>query len=227
MRARPRLILPLAVLLLAAACGDDDVPAPSTTTAAPTTTTSATTATSAATTTSTAATTTVPLTATSPPAGNGRFIIQQVVFGDSAHITLINVGSGTGDIAGHWLCQRPSYFQLPSVDLAPGEFVVVTSGGSTDPEVVGAKATIDGSFGRINVASGEVGLYSAADFGNSEEIVDYVEWGSGGHGRSSVAVGAGIWEEGAFVEIPSEALAITVVQVPSDSPDDWAADIGG
>ena len=47
--------------------------------------------------------------------------------------------------------------------------------------------------------SGEVGLYSISSFSSSDAILGYVEWGSSGHGRSSVAVAAGIWDRLHFI----------------------------
>jgi hypothetical protein len=72
-----------------------------------------------------------------------------------------------------------------------------------------------------------MGLYSANMFNSPDAIEDYVEWGTTGHARSSVAVAAGIWQEGGFVEVPAAALAIVSQTFPTVGPDDWFAEIGG
>ena len=113
-----------------------------------------------------------------------------------------NAGSAIGNLNGFALCQRPNYHIFDDIELAPGEFIAVSLGGDLFLPPPGAKETLSANLGSITTEDGEIGLYSSGDFGNSSAIVDYVEWGSSGHGRSSVAVGAGIWSTGDFVDLP-------------------------
>ena len=47
----------------------------------------------------------------------------------------------------------------------------------------------------------DLGLYLASgSFGATSAMVDFTQWGSGGHGRESVAVSKGIWTAGDFVD---------------------------
>ena len=43
--------------------------------------------------------------------------------------------------------------------------------------------------------SGELGLYSASDFGNAARIEDYIQYNSANNQRATVAVGAGVWDD--------------------------------
>jgi hypothetical protein len=66
-----------------------------------------------------------------------------------------------------------------------------------------------------------MGLYTTASFGSSTAMIDYVEWGSTGHGRSGVAVGAGIWTTGDFV--PAFAVGSALLYDGSgDASTDWS-----
>lgn len=226
-----KLVPLIALLLLAAACSSDDedgeptAPAPTeapqaeapATTQAPTTSQP----TAAEPESTTVATEAV-------PEGDAAFAMTQVVFGDSGYVVITNVGNGTGDVGGHWLCQRPAYFEIPSTELAPGESVWVAAAdgaGLVPAQGVVAVVVANRSLGAFSVETGEMAMYTSNGFGDSTAIVDYVEWGSAGHGRSSVAVEAGIWPDGGFVEVPEEAVAISGA-APTSGPDDWAPDIG-
>lgn len=221
-------------LALTAACGDG---ADSTTSAVPTT---ATTATSSTTTlaagTSTTSTTEAPestttsTTTTLATSGDAVMALTQVVFGDAGFVEITNVGTAPGDIGGHWLCQRPLYFEIPPAELAPGESIWLVAGdaGSVDtgdPRIV---AVIDAAraFGELSATTGEVALYRSNTFSSAEEIVDYVEWGTSGHGRSSVAVEAGLWTAGETVAIPDNTVSIFSAGATGEGAAGWAADIG-
>lgn len=49
----------------------------------------------------------------------------------------------------------------------------------------------------LKADTGAVGLYQGDNFEDSSAIRAYVEWGTTGHGQSSVAATAGIWDGGA------------------------------
>ncbi|MCB0760331.1 MAG: T9SS type A sorting domain-containing protein [Flavobacteriales bacterium] len=124
------------------------------------------------------------------------------------HITEVRVDLGDGDmyntsamtvnISSYWLCNFPTYDQLStltvvcgSLNLAPGEYVAIEG------------------FG-ISAADGECGLYSSPNYASSAAIVDYVEWGSTGHFRSSTAVAGGVWTTGAFAPAMAAGQSIGV-----------------
>lgn len=78
------------------------------------------------------------------------------------------------DLSGHWVCQRPEYDELPPIEIAPGDGIFVDVPGGADP------------------AGGEFAIYRSNSFDNGDDVVSYVQWGTGG-GRSSVAEAGGAW----------------------------------
>ncbi len=106
----------------------------------------------------------------------------------SGDVTITNFSpSATVDMSGWWLCNFPAYTLLAdqsptgSLILAPGEEVTVSS-------TVG-----------INPTDAELGLFNTNSFGSAAAMEDYIQWGSAGHQRESVAVTAGIWGAGTFI----------------------------
>lgn len=107
-------------------------------------------------------------------------------------VELTNIGDVAEPIGTWWLCNFPAYDQILNLpvlndvnnDLAldPGETIIV-------------------QWDEVLNADGECGLYhTGGAFGNSSLIVDYMEWGSAFHFREGVAVSAGVWNTGEFVE---------------------------
>ncbi len=161
--------------------------------------------------------------------GDAEFTIAGAVFGDGGYVVITNVGSGRGSLAGFALCQRPSYYVLPDITLDPFDSVWVAAGdgsGLTASSIVEIIAA-NGAFGGLRPADGELALYSSAQFARADELVSYVEWGETDHGRSSLAIEAGLWEEGAFVEIPPDAFGVVATAAPATGPDDWTGWVGG
>lgn len=234
-------ILITAFVLLAASCGGDT---DSTTTTTPTSSeatsttalsdASTTTVVAEATTSSTAAPTTSATTAptvttTTVADGDPAIRIDEVVFAGEPYLIIANRGTGRGSTAGHWICQFPSYYELPAVDLQPGERLAVPLGEGEAPQLVGIVATVDVTtpLGSIASHDGEIGLYSSNAFNSAEAIVDYVEWGFPDHARAEVAIAAQIWTQNGYVEVPAEMLAIVAQAFPTTGPEDWFAEIGG
>jgi hypothetical protein len=102
--------------------------------------------------------------------------------------TLTNTGDQPYDLKGHWICQRPTYAELPDEVLDPG-------------------ATYEASLGGFDAGGGEVAVYTSNSFSSSEDIVSYVGWGSGG-GRQGVAEEAGIWS-GGTVQPTGDAITLS------------------
>ncbi len=230
MRSRFVLQVLLVAALVASACSDDTASTTAATTAPATTSASATTQAPAATTATTqapaatTATTQAPATTAAPTTTAATSMsglrIVQVGFDTSFQVQdgwvlLQNTGSAPVSLSGHFLCQRPSYFALPDVTIPAGDILWVGVGGPVDAQpTVGA----NGAMGSFNQAGGEVGLYSSNSFGDATAILSYVEWGSTGHGRSSVAVAAGIWGAGEFVTVPSDLTGAISVFDPVAPP---------
>ena len=224
-----RLVGAAAFVLLVAACGGSDSDTPATTAAPDTTSTTApaaTTTTDGSTDTAAPETTTTTTTADTPSSG-ARFAITEVGLGPLGQVFIQNVGDAAGSLAGHWLCQRPAYHELPDVELQPGEVAQVFVSGHDD--IFGPRTgaiAVEGiaNTGPFNPESGEIGLYNSNSFGSADAIVSYVEWGDGGHGRSDTAVEAGIWASGGFVATTADSGTILATTIPPTDPGHW---IGG
>ena len=132
----------------------------------------------------------------------------------SDQVEFKNVSDETVDISEYWICQFPSYDLLGNLSIVCGGDLILEPG-----EIV----TIASDFS-LSEDDGELGLYNDNDFGNSNAIMDYVEWGFAGHQRSSVAIAAGIWSEDDFVPAFSAENSIEY-DGEGDSSDDWTEDI--
>ncbi len=140
---------------------------------------------------------------------NAQIVINEILPGGT--IELKNIGTTTVDVSGYWLCDFPAYQQISNSSLdcgnsvmAPGDILAVND------------------FNVVSAADGEIGLYNTNSFGSASALEDYVEWGSTGHQRSSVAVAAGIWTAGDFVPAfgVSESLAYSGT---GDNSSSWTA----
>lgn len=121
---------------------------------------------------------------------------------ESGGVTIANVGSEPADPAGMFVCNRPTYVPVPGGELAPG-----------------ATATVALSELGADASSGEVALYVDQSFDSAESMVSYVRWGTPDEGRASIAVEAGLWEEGAALDAGASAF-LSTAQRPA-GPGDW------
>jgi hypothetical protein len=129
--------------------------------------------------------------------GNQDMTIALNEVGVNGWIEIINNTDQTVDISSYWVCNRPSYAILSSLNvecgsmnLAPGDIVVVSG------------------FSGLDVVDGELALFNSNSFGSSTAIVSYMEWGSSGHGRSSVAIDAGLWTVGRELPAPTASSSL-------------------
>ncbi len=221
-----RIALLLAFVLVVATCGDDDAGDTTTTQAATATTTAAATETTSAEdmTEETMAEDMTEETMSDDMAMEGAiFEITSVSFG-APMVVITNVGTETGNLGGHWICQRPGYQEVPAIDVGPGESVAISLGGNVFLPPPGT-LTIEGqlNIGGISAPSGEIGLYSSNAFGSADAMVSYVEWGNTGHGRSGTAVEAGLWDDGGFVATTDETAVIQQDTIFSMSSTGWSS----
>ena len=194
---RDLMLALVAVALLATACGGDEADA--TTTSTDVTTTS----TEVEQTTSTAAVRTQPVGASS------FFAINEVGLGPDGYVSLTNFTDVPVTLAGLYLCQRPNYIELPDVLVEAGATVRVALGDGAGLENV---VVTNASLGDLNPSDGEIAIYTSRDFDDSAAIIEYLEWGSTPHGRTNVAIAAGLWPEGSFA--PTSATATRLFRVP-------------
>lgn len=194
-RATFRSVL-IAVMLIAAACSSS-----TDTTVPPVTGTEAT-----AEPTTTAVATTVPVVSVDP-----SFAIGTIVFGEQGWIELVNTGPQAGNIRGLWIAIHPFYLEMPSAIVEVDQRVIVSLDPVPETEALVHAAAL---LPQLAPDGGELALYSNGSFGDPGAIVDYVEWGSGGHFRSTVAQAAGIWDETRIVPMVGNEGGLVVLGGP-------------
>lgn len=150
--------------------------------------------------------------------GRAVFVLGDVTFGAAATIEVGNLGPDPGDLTGYWLAVHPYYLELPSTVLVPGDVLIVSIAEDADPEFVVAAAEL---LPPLDRSSGEIGLYSSGKFGDSNAIVDYVEWGSAGHVRTGVAVDAGIWAEAEAIAVDGSATGLVAEDRSKPGLEGW------
>lgn len=204
-----RLLVPMCALaVLVASCSAESTSEtsgeiPSASAPVTTTTQAVTTTTAVATTTSTTSLAETTTTEGGDSDLGSPLVVVSIGF-DTFSIQIRNDGQEDYDISGHWLCNRPSYFQLPDQVLAPGDVIEI------DVRSLG-----------LNPSSGELALYTSGDFESSTDIIRYVQWGTDSHGRTIVAVAGGVWPEGDFVDNQGGNLESTGSDPSSSS--DWSS----
>lgn len=144
------------------------------------------------------------------PDNNVRsIVINEVNYGEDKLIELWNNGTVAVDISSYWLCLGPGqYLQMENAtittgdtNLDPGEFVVA-------------------NWDELSNSEG-LGLYANNSFTSADAIMDFVQWGAAGSARENVAVAAGIWTAGDFVEevrLPSFSISY---DGEGDTSADW------
>ncbi len=101
-----------------------------------------------------------------------------------------NYGATTVDITGYILSSKLTNFTVGSMTVIAGT-----------PASLGSMQTAWVQGGSLDAAGADLALYApnTTDFNNTSNLLDFVQWKSGGHGRESVAVSKGIWTAGDFV----------------------------
>lgn len=125
----------------------------------------------------------------------GQILINEFL-PETGEVELINLGGTAQDASTLVLCSFPTYNDVGSLTLESGNLVL----GPGELLVV--------SGHNMSQDDDELGLYTASDFTNPAAMVDYVEWGSHGHQRSTVAEEAGIWADLDFVAEPAAGSSL-------------------
>ncbi len=128
---------------------------------------------------------------------------------DNNTVELKNIGSTTIDISGWFLCSFPTYSAVGSLTLNGGDL-------NMEPgEIIYVQGHPMGN-------DDELALYNMASYNSSTAIEDYIEWGSSGHQRATVAQNAGIWTIGDFLPTPAVGVAYAY-DGEGDAVTDWIA----
>ena len=161
------------------------------------------------------------------PETPGTVVINEI-FPEASQIELHNPGADSIDISRYWLCHTTPaliYAEIPdNTILEPGGFLIVNWGisGADSGNVIFTFPTVPIP---LNVPHGEMSIYvpfafAEDNFADSDLMRDYMQWGEPDHFRQGVAVGAGIWPEGAFVPSPPSGQSISL-NGNSGDPDAW------
>ena len=107
-------------------------------------------------------------------------------------VTIKNFGTTTENVGNYRLCSLFTYRTLSSqTTLVSGSFNLAPD----------AEVTVSSS-GFLNDSGADLGLYlPSGSFGSAANMVDFTQWGSAGNGRESVAVSAGLWTAGTFINV--------------------------
>lgn len=106
--------------------------------------------------------------------------------------TLQNFGNEAVDVSDYRLCSKFNYSPGPLSALTVLEGSLMLEAGAS-VELMG--------FG-VDEAGADLGLYLASgSFGDPNSMVDFLQWGSSGNGRESVAASKGIWTAGEFIDV--------------------------
>jgi Secretion system C-terminal sorting domain len=140
--------------------------------------------------------------------GAAVIVINEILPGTT--VELKNIGDAAQNVSSYYLCDFPAYQQIGTsniifgnVMMQPGDILVINNVFS------------------MSANDGELGLYATPSYSSSAAIRDYVEWGSTGHTRSTVAVAAGIWTTGDFVPAFTAGSSIEY-DGSGNSSTDWA-----
>ncbi len=127
-------------------------------------------------------------------------------------IELHNVGMEAADASGHILCNRPAYAPVGDLEVVSGEMMIPADG------------LLVIVWDAVAAADAELGIYVDNQFGSAESLVSYLQWGSAGHGRESVAEAAGLWTAGTFLPAPAadQTIAMTGMDMDADPIDNWS-----
>lgn len=144
-----------------------------------------------------------------PPAGTAEVIINEVTY-LQGQVEIFNRGNAAANINNYFLC------------LGPGSYVrvgdIITSGSAN---------LLPGQFAVLNYnqtgATGGLGLYANNDgFGDANNILSFVQWGEGGSARENVAVAAGIWSAGDFIEVANNDNTSIAYDGAGNRSADWS-----
>lgn len=140
----------------------------------------------------------------------GELQIVGVEFGDSGFVTIENRRAVAADVHGIYIYQFPQYVDLG--DEVPGGVIPA-----------GATAEIPASaVGGLNAEGGEAALYANnADFGSPDNILAYVQWGTGGT-QAEVATAANIWASPEIAVTPDPAYNDIVLNGDPADPENWS-----
>lgn len=109
-------------------------------------------------------------------------------------VVIQNFGNTTVDLSEYQFCSLFYYSAISSGSVA-------VDAGSLNLSA-GASVTLTWNpAGAMNLNDSDLCVYQPnPTFNNPDHMIDFVQWNSGGNGRESMAVAAGFWQVGTFVD---------------------------
>jgi len=160
-----------------------------------------------------------------PANGQGLSDIRITEISESGQwFELKNTASGSVDISAAELCANFDYEEAQNLTVEAYDDT------GNEDLTLAAGEYIALQWDEIDPDNGDFGLYEAGTsgggFGNADNIIDYVRWGpdESEADRQNVAVDAGIWTDGDFVEAAQEGGTIAFLgddAAANDDPADW------
>ncbi len=138
--------------------------------------------------------------------------------GGGEWIELSNLGQEAVDLEGWVLDASGPNLVLPALVLPPGQVAVIHSNAAESIAPQGLSLWF-GNGTNMGNTHGFVGLWRAEPQ-NLDNLVDYMEYGSGGHSWEGLAVEAGLWPEDGFA--PDVDSGSSLVRLfGGEGPQDW------
>ena len=145
---------------------------------------------------------------------SANYVTAQVVINEiseDGRIELKNLGSSAVDVSTYILCNFPAYDEIQDLNTECGNFTIAA----------GDFLTVT-NFSAVNGVEGEMGLYTNNNYTNPASLLDYVEWGTSGHQRATIAEAAGIWQVGTFADAIQSGGSLQY-DGTGDTSSDWAS----
>ncbi len=142
-------------------------------------------------------------------------IVINEIQASNSHVEIRNTGTSPVNIGTYWLCRFPDYNQLSTIPVICGGALLLEAG---------ALVTVDLNYS-LDAADDELALYTTSNFpfcvnASTNNMIDYVEWGSHRHTRSSVAECEGIWTNNDFVPAWDDCVSLEY-DGSGNSSSDW------
>ena len=133
--------------------------------------------------------------------------------GSTSWVELYNAGDSEVDVSELVLCDFPAYPVINTLTVLAGNTTIPAGG-----YLVLGWADLDDDA--------EVGLYQANSqgmFGNSDLMIDYMQYGSADHQREGTAVDAGVWTAGEFVAVAATGESLQYFDNGMVGSGNWAS----
>jgi hypothetical protein len=132
------------------------------------------------------------------------FAIDEIGLGPEGYVTLLNFTDVAASLDEVFLCQPPACVDLPDVVINPGGVARIAVGdGAGLDEVAMTDAPLT-----LSPTDGEIAIFDSPDVSDSATIYAYLEWGSTPHEATSVAIEAGLWQEGSYAPSSPDATRL-------------------